>query len=119
MARIDALKWPHLGHMYSIHQDIINNQEIDHTRRTKYSRASSQYSGLTRPLCAKHFRQMRAYRLAAGVILGSSSPSNASASLSYHCFRGGVTGVAGAEMVSTISIAKRTLIGKLSYTFRT
>ena len=64
------------------------------------SRASSHILSFTRPLCAKHFSQMRAYREAVALGTCSSSPKRASASLSYHCLRGGVLGKGGGKDVA-------------------
>ena len=61
----------------------------------KYSRVSSHWFSLTSPLWAKHFWQIKAYRDAVELTDESSSPKMASASLSYHCLRGGGTGLCG------------------------
>jgi len=69
--RAEALKWPHLGQTYC---------------------ASSHMLSFTRPLWLKHFSQISAYRFADTLVGDSSSPSSASATLSYHCLRIGWIG---------------------------
>lgn len=91
--RADGLKYPHFGQTYSTKTELSQLLSSSETGQKSHSRASSQSSSFTRPLCVKHFWQISAYLFAEAFMLRSSSPINASASLSYHCLRPGDIGV--------------------------
>lgn len=105
LERAEALKWPHLGQRYSMQKKGTKDWFTEGQIHEKGNiRASSHMLSLTKPLWLKHFSHINAYRELGDEIVGSSSPSSASANLSYHCFRGGATGNPGVA-------ASRTVIG--------
>lgn len=101
-ARGDGLKCPHLGQRYSAGARQRTDADSDEgaSRGRIRSRVCSHWSSLTSPLCEKHRAHISAYCDAADApALGVSSPNNASASLSYHCFRGAGSAGSGAGVV--------------------
>lgn len=77
---------------------------------TRHSRASSHKDSLTNPLWVKHRSQINAYRELGELISWSSSPRSASATLSYHRFRGGPMGKGlGAAETSSQILSTKTL----------
>lgn len=92
--RGEGLKWLHFGQTYSAVECFrsISEQPLRRLQYWNHLLMSSYSLSRTSPLCAKQFSHMRAYRECCAPPEASSSPRMASASLSYHCFRGGAIG---------------------------